>query len=285
MDVKIKQRMFVDEKEYFVNEKGRKYTRLGFDSIRSVACSSFLYRLGKKLNIVSKAFVEMHKSKQDYIDPAIYDYCIEFPTFYVLAQKNNLAGVQIVEQFDRSTIFPCGKLLFFNKDRYAIVADESKTVAIYATNEGTEYANLPISVGSLEGVELNGKNFQIFANKFNLTGDLISAAAQVKNENELDALTKFFNLLLIEDVNNYNELTKKFVLTDKDGNFILDPENLDVQDFRITLKEMAFDSRMDAITNKNNVLAFYSIKMKFLMQKNTNKQFKGNLQHLITQIK
>lgn len=266
MAVKIKRRIFVEDNDYFVNEKGRKYTRLGFDDIKKVGLSSFAYRLGKKFNIVSGVFVQMHKHKDDYIQPAIYDEIIEFPTFYLLFKKDNLEGVKLVEKNDKSTIFSTGRLVYCEKDKFAIVVNDQSTIAIYSTDDTTELYKMPNFSTTFESVERKGKEIYSSAQLFNFAGNFIKSAEQICNDTEFKQITEFFRVILNDDVLNYAQTSKKYLLVDKASNLVLNDLNRDINEFKIVLKEANFDSQTQAQVNAQNVLNYYRTKMALDLQ-------------------
>ena len=215
MLVKIKSRIFVEDKDYFVDEKGHKYTRLGFDDIKDVCLGSYYYRLGKKINIVSRVFVQMHKHRQDYIQSAIYDYLLEFPTFYVLMRADDEYGVKIVFKNDKQYIHETGKLVFCDNDRYAVIVTDNKTVVYYSSNDGTEYITLTNLETDFDAVKCDKKMVKSTAYVFDFVGNLKNSILQISNYNELKQILNLFKLFLNEDVANFNQKTKKYVLCDK----------------------------------------------------------------------
>ena len=272
MAVKIKRRIFVEDNDYFVNEKGKKYTRLGFDDITPIGFSSFKYRLGQKINIVSRPFVQMNKDKEEYIKSAIYDDIIEFPTFYLLFRKDGFEGVKVFEKNDNSKIFPTGKLVFCEKGRYAILVDDKNTTAIYSSDELTEMYKMPIFSMDFSSVERKGKEINSSADLFSFVKNLEKSSSQVSNEAEIETICNFFRQILNDDVLNYNQPTLKYVLTDKSGNLVLEDLNRDINEYVLVLKEFYFDSATQAKTNAQNVLNFYKTKMTLLFKKNLNKR-------------
>ena len=90
---------------------------------------------------------------------------------------------------------------------------------------------------------------------------------QISNGKELDALIKFFNLLLAEDVANFNQNTNKYVLIDKKGEIVQTDATGDINEYLIGLLNTSFDSVSLAEINQKNVLNYYTIQMKLLLEK------------------
>ena len=262
MQVLIRRRMFVEDKDYLVNEKDKKYTRLGFDYIKEVCEGSFLYRLGEKINIVSYPYVQIHADKRDYIAPAIYDYVISFPNFYVLARVGNAEGVKVVEESDKQILFPTGKLIYVEEGKYAIIQTDSQICAVYCTNDGVERFAMPLFDEQFNSVVFHNKIAQSTADIFNFVGDCQNICPC--NKAELDSLLNFFKLLLQEDIANCKTISKKYVLVDEKKNLTFSKLD-DLSKLKIVLKDVAFTGITQAKTMANNVLKFYKYKAKLML--------------------
>lgn len=265
MQVTIRHSMFVDEKEFFVNEKGKKYTHLGFDEIKEICYSSFLYRLGDKLNVVSRVFVQMNKHKDAYIQPAIYNYIVEFPSFFVLFRKGNLEGVKIVFKNDKIVDIPNGKLAFFEREKYAVIIDNSQTYFVYSTDEGTELVKTEKIAKSFCSINCQGKRIKTDFSIFYVEN--ILPLLEGLNEQNINIIIGFLKLLLAEDIKNYNKPTNKYVLKTTDNLVVNLNKNKDINELQLGTENVKFNDVLQAENNANAVLKFYSTKLSLLLVK------------------
>lgn len=255
--MEIKQRIFVDDKDFLIDNNGKKHTRLGFDEIKFIGNNLVFYRLGDFCNIVSKNFVETHKSKKDYLISAKYIKCYKHENFCVLTTEENGGNLKIVTNDGEEKLFFSTQLILNEKTKYFCFKTGDEIVFIL--NDAT-----------IQKTTLNNQTDLHDACLF--TGNLSKQSKLINNGEDLTSLFNILKLILKEDIKNFNNPTYKYVLLEY-GNGEFKPVwgklNKSIDSYSISLSKKQFDSQLQAEINAKNVLNFYQTKLQAIIDRRT----------------